>query len=110
MKIAVGIIALVFSMIALMQSCTVTGLSGAIGQTGTQEAGAVGMLMAIAMFLGGAFAFGLPRMAQIFFLANFGLSFVARENFPDLQVWGWVAAILAFLLVFSGGRKSAEKA
>lgn len=53
MKIAVGIIALVFSLAALLQACAVTGLSGAAGEVSTQQAGSIGMLVALAIFFGG---------------------------------------------------------
>jgi len=39
MKIAVGIIALVLSMVALMQFCTITGLSGITNDSAVGEAG-----------------------------------------------------------------------
>lgn len=106
MKIAVGIIALAFSLIALLQSCAVTGLSGAVGQTSSQEAGGIGMLVAVAMFFGGAFSFGVPKVASVMFGAAFGLSLLARKDFPDMQIWGYLALILGvLLLLFSGSKK-----
>ncbi|MBU3262205.1 hypothetical protein KPG71_19495, partial [Roseovarius sp. PS-C2] len=62
MKIAVGIIGITLALIALLQSCTITGLSGISEDQATGEAGAFGMMTAFLMFFGGAFAFGLPRI------------------------------------------------
>lgn len=101
MKIAVGIIGLVLSMVAFMQSCTIAGLSRLADDETIVEAGTFGMLTAFLMFLGGAFAFGLPRAAQVFFGLSFIASIPAREDFPDMWIWGIVAAILAGSLFFN---------
>lgn len=106
MKIAVGIIGIALALIALMQSCTITGLSGLAEDQAAGEAGALGMLTALLMFFGGAFAFGVPRVAQILFVAAFFVSIPARENFPDMWVWGIISAALAVLLFFH--KKSVE--
>ena len=108
MKLAVGIIALVFSLVALLQSCAITGLSGAAGLKATQAAGSIGMLVSFLMFLGGAFAFGLPKVARIMFVISFGLSLLAKKDFPDMQVWGWLSLGLAVLLTIS--TRAADKA
>lgn len=100
MKIAVGIIALVLSMVAFMQSCTITGLSGITNDSAVGEAGALGMLTAFLMFLGGAFAFGVPRAAQVLLGLAFLVSIPARDEFPDMWVWGIIALVLAVLLSF----------
>lgn len=109
MKIAVGIIALVFSLAALLQACAVTGLSGAAGEVSTQQAGSIGMLVALAIFFGGAFSFALPKVAQLIFLAAFLLSLLAKKDFPDMQIWGYLAAILGVLLAFSSSSRKKEK-
>lgn len=99
MKIAVGIIGIFLSLIVLMQSCTITGLSGLTEDELTGQAGAVGMLSALLMFFGGAFAFGLPRVAQFVFLASFLVSIPARKEFPDMFIWGIASLVLAALLI-----------
>ena len=58
------------------------------------------MVTALLMFFGGAFTFGVPRVAQIFFALSFLTSIPARENFPDMWVWGIISAVLAGLLIF----------
>ncbi|RDC68891.1 hypothetical protein DLJ49_19585 [Rhodovulum sp. 12E13] len=108
MKIAVGIIGITLALIALMQSCTITGLSGIVEDEATGEAGAMGMLTAFLMFFGGAFAFGVPRVAQVFFGLAFLASIPARENFPDMWVWGIISAILAGLLFFHKKPKKSD--
>ena len=101
MKMAVGIIGLVFSMIALVQSCTITGLSSLADKQDVGQAGAVGMLTAILMFLGAAFTFGLPKVARVLFALSFFASIPAREHFPDMWIWGIVSAILCVLLLLA---------
>lgn len=100
MKIAVGIIALVLSMIALMQSCTVTTLSGLADDVESSGAGALGMMTAILMFFGGAFSFGLPKVARIIFALGFLVSIPARAEYPDMLIWGIASLILGVLLFF----------
>lgn len=108
MKIAVGIIALVFSMIALLQSCTIRGLSGMANDEQIGQAGALGMLTATLMFFGGAFSFGLPRVARVLFALGFLASIPARKHFPDMWVWGIACAILAVLLSFVKSAKVSQ--
>jgi hypothetical protein len=107
MKIAVGIIALVLSMMTFLQSCTITGLSGMVEDTATAQAGASGMATGFLMFLGGAFAFGAPRVARVLFVFAFFVSIPAWKDFPDMRVWGIICLILAVLLFFQ--QKSPER-
>lgn len=108
MKIAVGIIGITLGLIALMQSCTITGLSGIVEDEVTGEAGAMGMITALLMFFGGAFSFGVPRAAQVFFGLAFLVSIPARDNFADMWVWGIISAILAGLLFFHKKPKESD--
>lgn len=101
MKIAVGIIGLVLSMIALMQSCTITGLSGLAKNTQFGEAGAFGVLTSFLMFFGAAFSFGLPKVARVLFVLGFLASIPARKTFPDMWIWGVACLILGILLMLS---------
>ena len=105
MKIAVGIIAIFLSIIALMQSFTITGLSGLVEDKSMQEAGSFGVLTAFLLFFGGVFSFGLPKVAQVLFVLAFLVSLPAREAFPDMVIWGAVAVVLAFLLRFVAKKK-----
>jgi hypothetical protein len=109
MKIAVGIIGLALSMIALLQSCAITGLSGLANDQAVGEAGAMGMVTAFLMFFGGAFSFGLPGVARVLFALGFLASIPARESYPDMWVWGIASAGLGGLLLFVKSTKKDSK-
>ncbi|WIV50718.1 hypothetical protein QQG91_13800 [Marivivens sp. LCG002] len=102
MKIAVGIIGIVLSFVSFMQSGLLTVASSVAEKQGVMQAGAVGMLMAFLMFLGGAFSFGVPKVALVMFIVNFLLSFVAKDQFPDAAFWGYVSLVLGGLLAKFG--------
>lgn len=106
MRIAVGIIALVLSLMVFMQSCALTGVSSIADEQAMGEAGAIGILMAFGMLLGGAFAFALPNVAKIIFAIVFLLSFAAKTDFPDAAFWGYVSLVLGVLLAFFGEKKA----
>lgn len=108
MKIAIGIIAIVLSFIVTMQALAVTGLSGMAGEESAQQSGAIGILIGLLIFIGGAFSFGLPRVAAALFIIAFLLSWIAKKDFPDMQLWGWVAAIFSVLLNLWGTPKNKE--
>lgn len=109
MRMAAGIIAIGLSLIMLMQSCTITGLSGISEDTGMGEAGALGMGVAIMMFFGGAFVFGLPTVAMVIFLLAFVASLAGKEHFPDMEIWGYVCLVLAALAFFGRRKKHSPK-
>ena len=95
MKIAAGIIGLIIGLLVLLQSCAVaTTASLAEIEIGKQE-GSVGVFVAFAMFVGGAFAFGLPGVASAIFFVAGGLALLASTTFADLAIWGGVAWVLA---------------
>lgn len=95
MKIAAGIIGLILGVLVLLQSCAVaTTASIAELEVGKQE-GTIGLFVALLLFVGGAFAFGLPGVAcAVFFIAG-GFAFMASTTFADLAIWGGVAWGLA---------------
>ena len=64
------------------------------------QASSLGMLTALLMFFGAAFAFGLPRVAQVLFGLAFLVSIPARDEYPDMWVWGIVCLVLGCLLFF----------
>lgn len=108
MKIAVGIIGIVLSMVAFLQSCTLVGLSNIAREEAVEGAAALGSLTAFFMFLGGAFSFGLPGVARVLFALAFLLSIPARKEFPDMWVWGIASAVLGILLWFVRTKKPAK--
>jgi len=98
MKVAAGIISLVFALLVFMQSCAV-GLGGsALENQATEQAGGIGVMLAFMMIIGGAFAFKLPLVAAILYALG-GLVGVAADQaaFPDLRVWSIGVLILAGL-------------
>lgn len=105
MKTAVGIIGVGLGLIVLMQACSVTGLSQLAQQQDSAEAGSIGMVVAVLMFLGGAFSFGVPRLATAMFGLAFLASLPARAAFPDMAVWGGVSIVLGLMLSFSQWKK-----
>lgn len=109
MKIAVGIIGIFFSLVALLQSCTITGLSSLADNAQVGAAGSMGMLVSLLMFAGGAFAFGIPVVARVLFVLGFLLSLFAKKDFPDMMIWGWLSLALAVLLSFGAKAKGSEK-
>jgi hypothetical protein len=97
MKIAIGIISMFLGLLVLLQSCTVGTASQMLGEQATADAGAVGMLVGVLYFVGGAFSFGLPVVAMVVFAmaSLLALAAGASGNFSDMTVWAVVALILA---------------
>lgn len=100
MKIAVGIIGIALSVMAFLQSFAVAGLANLAQDENVGQAGSIGVLTAFLIFLGGAFAFGLPKVARVLFVLGFLASIPARSYFPDMLIWGGVSLILGVLLLF----------
>lgn len=100
MKIAVGIIGLGFSVVAFLQSFAVAGLARLAQDQKTGQAGSLGVLTAFLIFLGGAFACGLPKAARVLYVLGFIASIPARSTFPDMLIWGVVSLVLGVLLMF----------
>lgn len=112
MKIAVGLIGIFLSLMILLQSCAITAGSSLIDDQTTFNAGAVGVMVGLLFFVGGAFAFGLPSVSIVLFTLGGIFGLAAAQDFPDLQIWGFVSfglAVLAFA-VWRAGRKHQAKA
>lgn len=103
MRTAVGIIALILGLMVFLQSCTVTMGSGLAQNEAMGQAGAVGVLVGVAFFIGGAFAFGLPVVSMVVFAVAsiMGFSAGADGQFGDLSIWGGAAAILSVMAFFA---------
>lgn len=126
MRVAAGILGILLSLGCLFQSCAVltassmsAGLasmaaksksdastprdSAAMGTpingkvAGLQAGGALGVLSALGLLIGGAFSFGMPRIATAGFATAAALAFLgfAQSDFGDLGFWGLVATVLA---------------
>ena len=107
MKIAIGIIGLTLGLLVLLQSCTVGTASHMIGNEAGGDAGALGILAGLLLFVGGAFAFGLPIVSTVTFTLAGLIAFAGSAEFPDLQIWGFVSLGMAALGFFAwrSGRK-----
>lgn len=106
MRLASGILSLLFGLIALGQSCLVNIGGSIVGDASTSEGGAVGLLVALLFIIGGAFAFKVPKVAMVFTgIAGFlGLAVGKTTSFSDMSLWGVVAIILT-VLIYIGSRK-----
>lgn len=104
MRIASGIISLIIGCIVFLQSCTV-GIGGEIlADEVSSQSGSVGMFVAFLLFISGAFAFALPKVAMVFsaVAALFALLNGATSDFSDMYVWGVIAIILTVMNFFAG--------
>jgi hypothetical protein len=110
MKIAIGIIGIMLGILVLLQSCTIGAASHMIGNEAGGDAGALGILAGLLLFIGGAFAFGLPIVSAITFALAGLIAFAGSAAFPDLQIWGVVALAMAAMAFFAwrSSRKAAR--
>ncbi|MDD3783244.1 MAG: hypothetical protein ACOX46_11965 [Limnochordia bacterium] len=107
MKVASGILSLVLSLVIFLQSCTVSMGGAILAEEGTQQGGAVGLLVAFLFLVGGAFAFGVPKVSLVVMaLAGLlGMAAGATTPYKDLTIWGGVALALAVLNLFAGRKR-----
>lgn len=104
MKIATGIISLIIGLIVFLQSCAV-GIGGAVlADETTSQSGSVGLFVAFLLWIAGAFAFALPKVAMVIsaIAGIFALMNGATSDYADMTVWGVIAFILAILEFFAG--------
>jgi hypothetical protein len=104
MKIATGIISLIIGLIVFLQSCAV-GIGGAIfADEVSSQSGSVGLFVAFLLWIAGAFAFALPKVAMVIsaIAGIFALMNGATSDYADMTVWGVIAFILAILEFFAG--------
>lgn len=101
MKLATGIIGMFLGLLILLQSCGVAAGGGLIKDHATSGAGAIGMLVGVLFFIGGAFAFGLPLVATIVFSTASLLAFLGSQGlYADLKIWSVVSLVLAAMAFF----------
>lgn len=103
MRLAVGIIAIMLGLVIVLQSCTVSVGGGLLEDESITQAGAVGVFVGFAFFVGGAFAFALPMVSMVLFViaALFGFMAGGSGEFSDLSIWGGAALILAVMALFA---------
>jgi hypothetical protein len=99
MRIAIGIIGLIFMVLVLVQSCAVSFGGAILEEEGLLQGGAAGMLVGILFGVGGAFAFRLPKVSIGIFVVGAVLGLVAglTTGYSDMVVYGVVSIILSIL-------------
>lgn len=97
MRLATLILGLILMGIVGCQSLIGYVGASALGRETFQQAGALGLFIALLFLVGAAFAMGKPIVSVVSFaLAAFlGLVGGATTPFKDLTVWGVVSLILA---------------
>lgn len=110
MRIAVLTIGLCLVMLVGIQSCTVMFGGGLTEDQNLAGAGALGLLVTLMFILGSAFAIGAPKVSVGIFIVAALIAFGAAgmSHFTDMNVWGWVSAVLAVLSYF-GIKEKAKK-
>ena len=99
MRVAATILSLVLMVVVGVQSCAVYLGGSAMGEPGTAEGGALGLLVALLFLVGGAFAMPRPLVSFVAFFASgvIGLAGGATTSFADLTIWGGASLVLAGL-------------
>ncbi len=111
MRIATLILSLGRMLVVGAQSCAVYAGGSALGQQGSAEGGAVGLLMALLFLVGGAFAMPLPLVSFLAFLVSgfLGRAIGSTTPFTDLTLWGIVSLVLAALSFFGIREKRRQR-
>jgi hypothetical protein len=104
MRLAVTILSLLLMLVVGLQSCAASVGGSLSSNQATSSAAAVGMLVALLFLVGGAFAIAYPLVSLVSFVLAGLFALVGGtssvSDFKDLQVWGFVALILALLSYF----------
>ena len=109
MRVAVLILGLVFSFVVGIQSLIVAALEGAGHTPDEQRGGAVGIVVALCMLVGAAFALGLPRVAMAAFLVAAGLAALGAGTSAFSDLWAWAGLCALFALMSYGGYRGKRK-
>ncbi len=110
MRIAVLIIGLVLTLGLFIQAFVIFGLSDAINQQNTEQAGAIGVLMAFMWLVSCGLVLPLPRLSMVLFVVAGLLGFAAAGDYPDLAVWGGISLVLAVFCYFGyRGKRKADR-
>lgn len=102
MRIAIMVISLGLFLVVGFQGCVAMTGGAAFGEAGAEEAGSIGILLALLFLVGGAFALKKPLVTSII-LAVGGLIALAvgGEHYADLPIWGVIALIMAVVSFIS---------
>lgn len=105
MRMIVGIISLVLSLIVTFQSCAV-GIGNTLSENG-ESGGSGGMILAIFMLVAGIISIAARKSkggtitAIVFYAVGALIAFIVAGSYADLRIWAVVALIFAVLLVIS---------
>jgi hypothetical protein len=110
MRIAIGIIGLIFMVLAFAQSCVVFIGGNIFEEESLSQGGVVGILAGILLGVGGAFAFKLPKVSIVIFAVVTVLGLVAglATGYKDMIFYGIVAVILMILSIVAHKRMLKE--
>lgn len=114
MKIAAGLISILFSAFIFLQSFVLSVGGSVFDDKTTAAGGAVGIIVALLFFIAGAFAFALPKVAMVVSIIASLFAFMnwVGGDFPDMAVWAVIALGLAAMEYFAARKpkKAAEQA
>ena len=104
MKIAAGLVSILFSVIVFLQSFVLSVGGGIFADEAASSGGAVGILVALLFFVAGAFAFALPKIAMVISVITAFFAFMnwVGGDFPDMGAWAVLALCLAVIEYFAG--------
>jgi len=111
MKIAAGLISILFSVIIFLQSFVLSVGGGIFNDETVTAGGSVGILVSLLFFIAGAFAFALPKVAMVISVITAFLAFMnwVGGEFPDMGVWAVLALGLAVMEFFAGRKTKKVK-
>jgi len=111
MQIATGIITIILGCIISIQSFILYMGSAVFNDKPTGQSSAMGLFVALLLFVSGAFAFKLPKVALFFatIAGLFGIMTGTTSEFKDMTVWGVIALIIALMNFFTA-RKTKTRA
>ena len=110
MRIAIGIVGLIFMGLTFAHSCVAFFGGSIFGEESLAQGGAVGILAGVLFGVGGAFAFKLPKVSIVIFavVAGLGLIVGLATVYSDMIFYGIVAVVLLILSVVAHKRMLKE--
>lgn len=106
MRTATGIISIIIGLIISIQSFILFMGGAVFSDKDANSGGALGLFVALLLFIGGAFAFKLPKISLVFTLLASLFAFMtgSTTDFKDMTVWGIIALILTIMNLFAARR------
>ena len=101
MKVALGIICIMLSLLIMLQSCTLASVSALAQDDQSFGASATGIITGLLIFVAGAFAFGIPKVSVGILIVAGLMACVAAAEIPDMSIWAGITFGLAILGYFA---------